>query len=170
MPLTDRTRTFVTGGARSGKSRFAEQLLAGEPDVRYVATGPRTGQGDPDWDARVDRHRHRRPGHWTTLELDDPLRLVEVLGAPGAPLLVDCLTLWLAAALDRPGAPAALVEALDGAPAAWVVVTSEVGSGVHPVSELGRRYRDALGLLNAEVAARSGQAWLLVAGLPVRLR
>ncbi|HEY0774549.1 MAG TPA: bifunctional adenosylcobinamide kinase/adenosylcobinamide-phosphate guanylyltransferase, partial [Nocardioidaceae bacterium] len=89
-------RTLVIGGARSGKSREAERLLAAEPEVTYVATAYPLGTED-EWDDRVRRHRADRPAHWRT---DETLDLVGLLSAPGEPLLVDCLTLWLTRVMD----------------------------------------------------------------------
>jgi len=175
-------RTLVTGGARSGKSREAERLLLAEPEVVYVATGLGSGD-DADWQRRVAAHRERRPESWHTLETLD---LVPLLAEPGPPLLVDCLTLWLAGVLDRLGAwseeadgvrveKAANAE-IDALVRAWrdarrqvVAVTNEVGSGVVPGTSSGGRFRDLLGRLNAAVAAESEQVLLCVAGRVVQL-
>jgi adenosylcobinamide kinase / adenosylcobinamide-phosphate guanylyltransferase len=175
-------RTLVTGGARSGKSREAERMLLAEPEVVYVATG--TGGGDdPAWRERVAAHRARRPDHWCTVETLD---LMPLLAEPGPPLLVDCLTLWLAGVLDRLGAwsedaDAARVDKevtaeVDALARAWratprrvVAVTNEVGSGVVPGTVAGGRFRDLLGRVNATVAAESEQVLLCVAGRVVTL-
>ena len=169
------SRTLVLGGARSGKSAEAERLLAAEPAVDYVATGGERPD-DPEWVERVAAHRARRPAGWRTLECAD---LAEVLGSPGPPLLVDCLTLWLAGLLDRRrvwegGAllpvreeVAGLVEAVRQTPRRVVLVSNEVGSGVVPSTASGRVFRDELGRLNAEVAAACEEVRLVVAGLPV---
>ncbi|NHC44918.1 bifunctional adenosylcobinamide kinase/adenosylcobinamide-phosphate guanylyltransferase [Motilibacter aurantiacus] len=172
-PLTPR-RTLVLGGARSGKSAVAEGLLAAEPEVTYVATAPGRPD-DPEWDARVQLHRQRRPAHWRTLETRD---LVPLLAAEGPPLLVDCLALWLTTVLDecrawddpRAALPAvrerqeALVAAWRGTRRRAVAVSNEVGSGVVPATPSGRLFRDELGRLNAAIAAQSEQALLVVAG------
>jgi adenosylcobinamide kinase / adenosylcobinamide-phosphate guanylyltransferase len=175
-------RTLVTGGARSGKSREAESILLAEPEVVYVATG--VGRAaDPAWQRRVARHRERRPQGWQTVETLD---LVPLLSEPGPPLLVDCLTLWLAGLLDRldawsedadderveKGAMAeveALARALRQTPRRVVAVTNEVGSGVVPGTVSGGRFRDLLGVLNAAVAGECEQVLLCVAGRVVRL-
>jgi adenosylcobinamide kinase/adenosylcobinamide-phosphate guanylyltransferase len=169
------SRTLVLGGARSGKSAEAERLLAAQPAVDYVATGGERPD-DPEWVERVAAHRARRPAGWRTLECDD---LAGVLGSPGRPLLVDCLTLWLAGVLDRcgvwEGGPldpvrkhvARLVDAVGGTPRRVVLVSNEVGSGVVPATASGRVFRDELGRLNAEVAAACEEVRLVVAGLPV---
>jgi adenosylcobinamide kinase/adenosylcobinamide-phosphate guanylyltransferase len=174
-------RVLVLGGARSGKSRFAEQLLRRADEVDYVACGLVPDDGDAEWAARVAGHRARRPDSWRTIETLD---LPAVLGRPGAPALVDCLTTWLARTMDdcgvwseAPGADARLASAVDAVVDAWagsrrrvIAVSNEVGSGIVPATPSGRRFRDELGVLNARVAGRSDRAWLLTAGLPQRLR
>jgi len=179
-------RTLVLGGARSGKSVTAERLLSGRQDVLYVATGG-TREGDPDWARRVALHRERRPAGWRTAETCD---LVPLLAdrTDGAPLLVDCLALWLTDALDACGAwedatwhegggrerlrarTVELVEAWRSSPRTVVAVSNEVGSGVVPATPSGRRFRDELGRLNAAVADASEQVLLVVAGQVLPLR
>jgi adenosylcobinamide kinase/adenosylcobinamide-phosphate guanylyltransferase len=136
---------------------------------------------DPEWEDRVTLHRDRRPASWRTIETVD---LAAVLGRPGPPVLLDCLTTWLARVMDdcgvwseAPGADAQLAEAVDAAVAAWastrrrvVAVSNEVGSGIVPATPSGRRFRDELGVLNARVAAAAPRVWLVTAGLPQRLR
>jgi adenosylcobinamide kinase/adenosylcobinamide-phosphate guanylyltransferase len=158
-------RVLVLGGARSGKSVEAERRLLAEPDVVYVATS--LPLDDPEWADRVARHRARRPAAWRTVETLD---LVPLLEAEGPPLLVDCLTLWLAAGYDDPARAEALVTALRRTPRRVVVVSNEVGSGVVPPTASGRAFRDALGRLNAGVAAECDEVWLTVAGIARRLR
>jgi adenosylcobinamide kinase / adenosylcobinamide-phosphate guanylyltransferase len=174
-------RVLVLGGARSGKSSFAEALLARERTVDYVACGLVPDGSDPEWTDRVALHRTRRPASWRTLETVD---LPGVLGRPGPPVLVDCLTTWLARVMDDCGiwseassADARLAAEVDALVDAWqatrrrvVAVSNEVGSGVVPATASGRRFRDELGVLNARVAAASPRVWLLTAGLPQRLR
>ena len=174
-------RTLVVGGARSGKSRVAEALLAAEEDVTYVATAY-PAEHDDEWTERVRRHRDRRPVHWATQETLD---LVGLLRAGGGPLLIDCLTLWLTRVLDRHdawgdhtradrrGAVDAEVEALVGAWRATrrrvVAVTNEVGQGVVPETAAGRRFRDEMGRLNARVAAETEDVLWCAAGRVTRL-
>ena len=170
-------RTLVIGGARSGKSREAERLLAAEPAVTYVATAYPIGTDD-EWDQRVLRHRADRPAHWRT---EETLDLVGLLSEPGEPLLVDCLTLWLTRVMDRHDAwddevwatrgEKAVMAELDELVAAWhatrrrvVAVTNEVGQGVVPQTASGRRFRDLMGRLNAAVAARTEDVRWCVAG------
>jgi adenosylcobinamide kinase/adenosylcobinamide-phosphate guanylyltransferase len=176
-------RTLVLGGARSGKSALAEGRLAEVPEVDYAAPGPVLDEGDdPEWAARVRAHRARRPAGWRTWETLD---LEPLLTADTAvPLLVDCLSTWLAGTMDtrgvwaeRPGADHALAASVDGLVAAWraatrpvFAVSNEVGSGVVPATVSGRRYRDELGRLNSRVAAASDQVLLVTAGLAQRLK
>jgi adenosylcobinamide kinase / adenosylcobinamide-phosphate guanylyltransferase len=179
---------LVLGGARSGKSVTAERLLARLERVDYVACGPLPSGEDPDWAERVRRHQERRPDHWTTMEtldLEDVLagRLSSPEG-PGAPVLVDCLSTWLAGVMEECGlwegardADKQLAERVDGLLDAWratrrhiVAVSNEVGSGVIPGTVSGVRFRDELGVLNARIAAECEQVWLCVAGIAQRLR
>jgi uroporphyrin-III C-methyltransferase/precorrin-2 dehydrogenase/sirohydrochlorin ferrochelatase len=175
-------RVLVLGGARSGKSAAAEGMLAGDGPVDYVATGTPPGSGDTEWDARVAEHQRRRPPHWRTMET---LALAEVLAtADQAPVLVDCLTTWLARVMDDCGAwddadgtAWALAERTEQVLQAWrstrrqvIAVSNEIGSGVVPDTASGRRFRDELGRLNARIAAASDEVWLCTAGIPRRLR
>lgn len=160
----------MLGGSRSGKSRFAESLLSDADAVDYVATAAEHG-ADAEWTARIAAHRALRPTHWTTLETFD---VAAVLLGGGPPVLVESITLWLAHALERGDVDGGGVDALC---AAWeqtgrrvVAVSDEVGSGVVPETATGRRFRDALGLLNQRLAETADEVHLVVAGIPVRLR
>lgn len=169
-------RVLVTGGVRSGKSRHAEALLAGEPVVTYVAPGPTEREdGDPDWAARIAAHRARRPAAWHTLESRD---LVAALSREGA-VLVDCLGTWLTAVLDEAAAwdlpteevhalldarLAPAVAACAAASGPVVLVTNEVGLGVVPAHRSGRLFRDLLGTVNQALAAACDEVHLVVAG------
>ncbi len=153
--------------------------------MQYVATGTPPDDRDAEWAARVAGHRARRPAHWRTTETLD---LAAVLGSgEREPVLIDCLSLWLARVMDECGAwdsdgaggdaDAAVAARVDGLLAAWrattrhvVAVSNEVGCGVVPATASGRRYRDALGRLNALVAADSDEVWFCTAGLPRRLK
>jgi uroporphyrin-III C-methyltransferase/precorrin-2 dehydrogenase/sirohydrochlorin ferrochelatase len=175
-------RVLVLGGARSGKSATAEGMLAGDGPVDYVATGAPPGSGDAEWDTRVAEHKRRRPLHWRTVET---LALAEVLAAPDpAPVLVDCLTTWLARVMDDCGAwddpegtAWVLADRTEQVLQAWrhtrrqvIAVSNEIGSGVVPDTASGRRFRDELGQLNARIAADSDEVWLCTAGIARRLR
>jgi adenosylcobinamide kinase/adenosylcobinamide-phosphate guanylyltransferase len=170
-------RVLVLGGARSGKSAWAEQRLAAEPEVTYVATAPHRA-GDQEWALRVRAHVSRRPRSWTTVETPHAAGLLR--GAE-RPVLVDDLGLWLTAAIDTAGAWEGPLEEVDRAcdelldawracPATAVLVAPEVGSGVVPATASGRRFRDLLGALTSRLAAASDEVVQVVAGLPRRLR
>ena len=161
--------TLVIGGARSGKSRHAESLIAAlPPPWTYVATAePR----DTEMAERIGLHRARRGNDWHTIEAphDLPGALASVDGA--CPALVDCLTLWLSnrmlAEADIEGETTRLEAALAARRAPVIVVSNEVGQGIVPDNPLARRFRDLQGRLNQRMAARAGRVVLMVAGLPL---
>ncbi len=163
--------TLVLGGARSGKSRYAESLIATlPPPWLYVATAQ---AGDEEMTARISAHRKRRGPDWRTIEA--PRHLVAALQEAGTtPVLVDCLTLWLTnlvlADIDIETETAHLDRALAAAGAPVVLVANEVGSGIVPGHPLGRKFRDLQGVLNQRVAARADRVVLMVAGLPLALK
>lgn len=164
--------TMVTGGARSGKSRFAEDLIVatGRPR-RYIATAQ---AWDEEMRARIAQHQIDRGEDWTTTE--SPLLLDEALAEvqPQEAVLVDCATLWLTNHLladhDLAAHAKALLTALAACPAPVVMVTNEVGFGIVPDNALARRFRDAQGRLNQHMAAQAGLVVLVVAGLPMVLK
>jgi adenosyl cobinamide kinase/adenosyl cobinamide phosphate guanylyltransferase len=157
--------TLVLGGARSGKSELAEELVAAAGgDVVYLATGVAT---DPDMAARIAAHKLRRPPAWETIETPDLAATIASL--PDRPVLVDSLGTWVAHAEDFDVDADALVRALRGRAGVTVIVSEEVGLGVHPETDVGRRFRDALGDLNRAVAAAADEVLLVVAGRTVRL-
>jgi adenosyl cobinamide kinase/adenosyl cobinamide phosphate guanylyltransferase len=152
--------TLVLGGARSGKSAAAERLASrSSPHVTYVATAEVI---DADMAARVAAHQARRPRGWTTIEAG--VDLPEVLERVSGSVLVDSLGTWLARGNDFAVDVDALCSSLCGRAGDTVVVSEEVGLGVHPSTDSGRRFRDALGLVNQAVAARADAVWLVVAG------
>jgi adenosyl cobinamide kinase/adenosyl cobinamide phosphate guanylyltransferase len=163
--------TFVLGGARSGKSRYAESLLAAlPPPFIYVATAQ---PGDDEMAARIAAHRARRGPGWRTIEAPRDLRAA--LAACGnAPALLDCLTLWLSNLVlgeaDIEVEIKGLEAALAAAAAPVVVVANEVGSGIVPEFPLGRKFRDLQGALNQRIAARADRVVLMVAGLPLVIK
>ncbi len=157
--------TLVLGGARSGKSAVAEALVgrSGEP-VTYLATG---WADDADMADRIALHRARRPRSWTTVEAG--ASLVTALGEAEGTALVDSLGTWLAATPDFAADVDGLCRALAARAGHTVLVSDEVGLGVHPETEVGRRFRDALGEVNAAVAAVADDVVLVVAGRLLRL-
>jgi adenosylcobinamide kinase/adenosylcobinamide-phosphate guanylyltransferase len=168
--------TLVLGGVRSGKSRYALQLAAPHQRVTFVATAER--RQDDEMQRKIERHRAERPKHWMTIE--EPIKLAAVIGSVTNCdlLLIDCLTLFAGKMLDVFGDDsialseniAALCAALEAPPCSVVLVSNEVGSGVVPAFELGRRYRDLLGDVNQRVASIADHVVLMVAGLPLTLK
>ncbi|MHB1446792.1 MAG: bifunctional adenosylcobinamide kinase/adenosylcobinamide-phosphate guanylyltransferase, partial [Acidimicrobiales bacterium] len=161
--------TLLLGGARSGKSELAEARAGAESarlgaGVTYVAGAGPGPEGDADWERRVQAHRRRRPATWETLEA--PLDLAGVLAGPeltGRVVLIDSLGTWLARRDDFAW-DTDLLTALAGRSLPTLIVSEEVGMGVHPSSESGRAFRDALGRLNREVAGAAEGVFLVVAG------
>jgi adenosylcobinamide kinase/adenosylcobinamide-phosphate guanylyltransferase len=165
--------TLVLGGARSGKSRFAERLVEAHPGARvYLATAE---AGDPEMAERIRRHRARRGAGWTTIE--EPLDLPRALAAAAegnAAVLVDCLTLWLGnlmtAGRDVEREAQALVEVLPRLAGPVVLVSNEVGLGIVPDNALARAFRDHAGLLHQAIAAAADRVYVMTAGLPLLLK
>jgi len=163
--------TFVLGGARSGKSHYAEGLIAAlPPPWVYLATAE---AGDAEMAERIAAHRSRRGPQWQTIEAPRDLPAVLKSGQ-GKPVLIDCLTLWLSnltlADADIDAETALLEQALAAATAPIVLVANEVGSGIVPDHPLGRRFRDLQGILNQRMAARADRVVLVVAGLPLAVK
>lgn len=166
---------LILGGARSGKSGFAERLAAESGlAITYIATSQAL---DGEMTARIAHHRERRPAHWALVE--EPLQLARVLceqAAANRCLLVDCLTLWLTNLLMLDDAMRlaeerdALLECLDGLPGRILLVSNETGLGVVPLGELTRRYVDEAGWLHQAVAERAQRVTFMVAGLPMTLK
>jgi adenosylcobinamide kinase / adenosylcobinamide-phosphate guanylyltransferase len=157
--------TLVLGGAGSGKSALAERLAgrSGLP-VTYVATGVAT---DDDMATRIAAHQARRPATWRTVEAG--AGLADVLAGVDGPALIDSLGTWVAGAPSFSVDSARLCQVLRERNADTVVVSDEVGLGVHPSSEAGRRFRDALGVVNQAVGEVADAALLVVAGRAIRL-
>jgi adenosylcobinamide kinase/adenosylcobinamide-phosphate guanylyltransferase len=172
---------LVTGGARSGKSNFAERYVArlGKP-VAYIATAQVL---DGEMADRVARHRDRRPADWQTFEA--PYTAHEAIGSASAgAILFDCVTLYVSNLMLSPDAPAtageryeyvraavaALVDAARAAAATVVFVTNEVGMGIVPDNALAREYRDLAGLANQQLAAAADEVYLVVSGIAVDIK
>ncbi|HMA75319.1 MAG TPA: bifunctional adenosylcobinamide kinase/adenosylcobinamide-phosphate guanylyltransferase [Xanthobacteraceae bacterium] len=161
--------TLVLGGARSGKSRYAENLItACPPPWIFVATAE---PGDAEMAERIALHRRRRGHDWQTVEAPHELTAVLATLEADTSVLVDCLTLWLSnrmlADIDVEAEIARLDAALNGRRGPVVLVSNEVGFGIVPDNLLARRFRDLQGLLNQRLAARADRVVLMVAGLPV---
>jgi adenosylcobinamide kinase/adenosylcobinamide-phosphate guanylyltransferase len=167
---------LVLGGARSGKSRHAIELaVAHGGRVGFLATARAL---DDDMAARIARHRGERPVRWTTIET--PLDVVSACRGAASThdmIVVDCVTVWVANLMERGAADAvvlaeadALVGLIGERLLSTVVVSNEVGEGVHPPTELGRRFRDLLGFVNQRLAAATDRVTLMVAGLPMTVK
>ncbi len=163
---------LITGGARSGKSTFAEaQVLAlGQPAV-YIATAE---AHDAEMAQRIALHQSRRGPEWRTLNAPYDLCAALRDSDGDAPRLVDCLTIWLSnlmlAERDWASEAEALAETVAAQAAPVVLVTNEVGAGIVPENALARAYRDAAGLLNQRMAAVCDELWLVVSGYPLKVK
>jgi adenosylcobinamide kinase/adenosylcobinamide-phosphate guanylyltransferase len=180
---------FITGGARSGKSDFAEGLARAHPGpVAYIPTATIS---DPEMARRVELHRQRRPAHWLTVECGDSLaQTLSETAEHAACLVVDCLTIYLVRLLppDLPDAGAVAPELLAAVEqrveqemaaveqscrasnSDIIVVSNEVGDGLVPAYPSGRLFRDAVGRANRSLAAAADHAYLIVAGCPLDLK
>jgi adenosylcobinamide kinase/adenosylcobinamide-phosphate guanylyltransferase len=165
--------TLVLGGARSGKSRYAESLVDRHPGRRtYLATAEIL---DDEMAERVKAHRQRRDSDWKTVE--EPLELAAILKAEteqGAAVLVDCLTLWLGNLMgkerDVEAEIAGLVAALIQFGGPVVFVSNEVGLGIVPDNAMARRFRDLAGTLHQRLAEQADRVVFVAAGLPLTLK
>ena len=170
--------TLIIGGARSGKSAFAEKLAAQYDRVLFVATAEAL---DDEMRQRIENHKRNRPDTWHTLE--EPREVATALAStpPHDVLLLDCLTLWvsnllldMAESTDAEQHIGAATERLlavyETTDAEWVVVTNEVGEGVVPPTVLGRAFQDALGRVNQLFAARADRVYQMTAGLALDIK
>ena len=176
-PSPEASVTLVLGGARSGKSAYAEACAERHADrhggaMVYLATAEAR---DDEMAARIASHRARRGNRWTTVAV--PVELADALAradGPGRAVLVDCLTLWLANLIERrrdvADETARLVDSLDGLGGAVVFVANEVGLGIVPDNAMAREFRDHAGRLNQRIAAAAGRVVFMAAGLPMVLK
>jgi adenosylcobinamide kinase/adenosylcobinamide-phosphate guanylyltransferase len=176
MPASKKTVTLVLGGARSGKSRYAQELASAFQRVVYIATASRE---DAEMRAKIAHHRRQRPSTWKTVEVSTGLdRAVREEGPQADLLLIDCLTLYMAKLMGRKSGGRGKVEshiqllckALQEVKASVVIVSNEVGCGVVPPYRSGRDYRDFLGELNQQIAKVADRVILMVAGLPLTVK
>ena len=172
---------LVTGGVRSGKSRWAQETAAarGGDEVTVVATAEAV---DGEMRERIEAHRQSRPPAWRTVEAPERAGAA-ILAAETETVLLDCVTVLTGTAIGRAGAQSGaavlramaaeidgILEAREARAGLFIVVTNEVGSGVHPPTALGRWYQDGLGAANQRLAAAADKVVLMVAGLEIRLR
>ena len=171
--------TLVLGGARSGKSRYAQSLI-GSRQAIYIATARRTR--DREMAGRIDRHRADRPSSWITIEEPESVpHVVRTVAPQDAPVIVECVTLWLSNLFERESHTpprrqqeilmAAVRDLADAAQLREVIaVSNEVGGGIVPATRVGRRFRDLQGWANQILAEEADSVTLVVAGLPVALK
>jgi adenosylcobinamide kinase/adenosylcobinamide-phosphate guanylyltransferase len=164
--------TLVLGGARSGKSRYAEALIAKSPKPWvYVATAEAR---DDEMAERIAAHRARRAEGWQTIEAPHDLPDAVRQAPANAAVLVDCLTLWLSnlmeGSFDIDAQTARLQEALAARTGPTVLVSNEVGLGIVPDNALTRRFRDLQGVLNQRMAAEAQRVVMMVAGIPIAVK
>jgi adenosylcobinamide kinase / adenosylcobinamide-phosphate guanylyltransferase len=171
--------TLITGGARSGKSTFAQSLCAASGRVIYVATATCS---DDEMRERIQRHKQVRPPTWFTIE--EPIAIARVAkehAADSAVVLIDCLTLWISNVMfELRGQDPAAVEQIVSKEAVQLIeaakhgsiiaVTNEVGSGVVPEDSVGRRFRDLQGFINQQIASAAGAVYLLVSGIALCIK
>jgi len=164
---------FITGGERSGKSRFAQQLaLELSPQPAYLATARRW---DQDFEKRIERHRDERDHRWINIE--EEIRIGDVETTSDV-IVLDCITLWLtniftdqqyevnsSLALAR-----AELEKVFARKETWVIVSNEIGMGVHAATDIGRKFVELQGWINQHIAAHSGTAYLMVSGIPLKVK
>jgi adenosylcobinamide kinase/adenosylcobinamide-phosphate guanylyltransferase len=169
-PFNDPRTMLILGGARSGKSAYAERLVTAlQPPWVYCATGQAF---DREMRERIARHQADRRVGWITIET--PLELAELLAVETRPILVDCLTLWLTnvmlAGRDAPAEIEKLLASVSAAKALIVFVSNEVGLGIVPDNALARTFRDHAGRLHQELAKHANKVVFMVAGLPMVLK
>jgi adenosylcobinamide kinase/adenosylcobinamide-phosphate guanylyltransferase len=174
---------FVTGGARSGKSRLAQAMAEKAPGRKlYIATA-RARDNDAEMAERIRKHREARGTEWDTAEgPDDPASILMGLAGLEGPenygaVLIDCLTLWLSNRMEAGADDPEIIEearvlaaVCKKAPATVIAVSNEVGLGIIPENALARRFRDLAGLVNQTFAAEAEEAYLAASGLPLRLK
>lgn len=171
-------KQFIFGGARSGKSRLAEQLSAQQGEhIVYIATADRRFN-DAEMDQRIVHHQQQRPSHWLTVET--PLNLAASIAqhADSDCIMIDCLTLWLSNCLHQESLQAgfwaeqrqALLDSLEHYNGHIVIVSNEVGMGIVPMGELSRRYVDESGFLHQAVAKHCDRVVFTAAGLPLVMK
>jgi len=176
MSIQEKSITLVLGGARSGKSSYAQQLASSCDKVTFIATAQ---PSDDEMRLRIQRHQQERPASWSTVEVQVDVDLAVARYSPASEvLLIDCLALYVAniMALEHNNEEKIqervnrLCQALQSAESSVVLVSNEVGSGVHPSHPSGRFFRDLLGRINQQVAQVADNVLLMVAGCPLPVK
>jgi len=174
--VKDQRVVVVTGGARSGKSRFAKELAKQSGgEVVFVATA---SAQDEEMIRRIERHRRSRPRQWKMVEEEvDLVGVIDVLGEESKTVIIDCITLWLSNLIERGHRDKEILQetkrlsrALLQSPHTVILVTNDVGSGIVPENALARRFRDLAGEVNQILASSSQEVYLMVAGIPVKIK
>lgn len=164
---------YITGGARSGKSRYAQQMalqLSGQPV--YVATARRW---DAEFEQRIQRHQHDRDERWTNIEEEKHLSTTAINGRVA---VIDCVTLWLTnfftdLKYDAEACLAACKQEIDQLlllDGVFIIISNEIGMGVHAETEMGRKFTDLQGWVNQYIGQKAAKAVLMVSGLPLTLK
>lgn len=180
MSINDRNKeqkvVIITGGARSGKSRFAQELVTRwGTEVIFIATA---AVRDNEMEKRITRHRQSRPRQWKTIEeTRDLVGAIEALGDEPKTIIVDCITLWLSNLMEGGDEDNVirreterLGDLLQRSPHRCILVTNEVGSGIVPDNALARRFRDMAGEVNQILASCADECYLMAAGIPVKIK
>ena len=168
--------TLVTGGARSGKSGFAQRMAQGREGRKvFIATAR---AGDDEMKLRIEQHRRERPESWHTIE--EPCRLVQALESCRGSyevVLIDCIGLWITNLLLADRGEHEILREVDAVlercrtcASDIIMVSNETGMGIVPDNSLSRQFRDVLGKTNQEIAGAADEVFLLVAGIPLRLK
>ncbi len=175
--------TFITGGARSGKSVLAEKLASSSQHQVYYLATMESWQDDSEQMQRIESHKTRRPQHWKTIECPRAAnRIIDAINGP-AFVLFDCLTLYITNILLSNGGASEktdaeilseiqlLLDSISRKPSfEFVIVSNEVGFGIVPENKLARRFRDLLGLANQQIASAANQVYLTCSGIPLKLK
>lgn len=176
MSISQKAITLILGGARSGKSRYAQQLASVSDKVTFIATAQPC---DDEMRERIQRHRQERPASWSTVEVQVDLdTAIAEHSTSSEVLLIDCLSLYAANLMTAERSNEERIQervnsfcrALRTAGASVIVVSNEVGSGVHPSHPSGRFFRDLLGRINQQVAQEADHVLLMVAGIPLPVK
>lgn len=163
--------TFILGGARSGKSKFAQEIAKNQKKVVFIATGEAL---DLEMEKRIKRHKKERPKHWTICE--EPVNIdicLQKYNNPENTVIIDCLTLWVSNLMMRKLIKRKIksfINTLNSVKCNVVIISNEVGQGIVPDNFIAREYRDLLGELNCNVAKISDKVYYLVCGIPIKIK
>lgn len=163
--------TFILGGAKSGKSKFACELVKKEKNVVFIATAE---AGDFEMERRIKKHQRKRPEHWTICE--EPINIdicLQKYNNSENTVIIDCLTLWVSNLMMRKLIKRKIksfINTLNSVKCNVVIISNEVGQGIVPDNFISREYRDLLGELNCSIAKISDKVYYLVCGIPIKIK